>query len=197
MNMPNRLTVLRILLSFVFMFLLFCPGLLCKILALLVFLLASVTDFYDGYIARKYNLITDLGKILDPIADKILVLAAFLAFVEMGIVPGWMVVIIIFRELLITGIRFSAVNKGKILAAGKAGKHKTVSQMVAIGIILAYLILKEGSRTITGQWPAVAECYAQTIINVFMVITIFLTVWSGLTYVQQNQIIFRHGRDVE
>lgn len=122
MNLPNKLTILRIVLSFVFMFFIFSQGLMAKTLALVIFTIASITDFLDGYIARKYNLITDLGKLLDPIADKILVLTAFLAFVHMRIVAVWMVVIIIFRELLITGMRVFLARKGKVLAASAGGE---------------------------------------------------------------------------
>ena len=146
MNLPNKLTIIRIILSFVFMFLLFTQGLLAKVLALITFLIASITDFYDGYLARKYNLITDLGKLLDPIADKILVLSAFLAFVEMGIIPAWMVVIIILRELVITGVRIFAITDGKILAASIA--RSTVSRKAKP----ASSILPECSPSWIGRW---------------------------------------------
>ena len=104
MNLPNKITLSRIGLAFVFMFFLLSPGIMAKYLALLTFAIASLTDFLDGYLARKRNLENDFGRLMDPIADKILILVAFLAFVEMKVIPGWMVVIVIFRELIITGL---------------------------------------------------------------------------------------------
>jgi len=117
MNLPNKLTVSRIVLVGVFMLFLFLHGVIAKVLALITFLIASFTDFLDGYIAKKYNMVTDFGKLMDPIADKVLILAAFLAFVEMELIPAWMVVIIIFREVTITGLRISALTRGKVIPA--------------------------------------------------------------------------------
>ncbi len=190
MNLPNRLTILRILLTFVFMFLLFSPGLLAKVLALVAFIIACLTDFYDGYIARKYNLITDLGKLLDPIADKILVLAAFLAFVEMGIIPAWMVVVIILRELVITGIRIIGVSKGKVLAASMAGKHKTVSQMASIFFILGVITIKEAGDAGLSFWNPAYEPFLDLSIYTLMLITVALTLISGISYFIKNKQIF-------
>ena len=195
MNLPNRLTILRIVLTFVFMFLLFSPGLPGKALALVVFIIACLTDFYDGYIARKYNLITDLGKLLDPIADKILVIAAFLAFVEMGIIPAWMVVVIIFRELVITGIRIIGVSKGKVLAASMAGKHKTVSQMVSIFFILGAIIIKEAGDAGILFWSAELEPFLNISIYILMLITVALTLISGMSYFIKNKKIFGALKD--
>ncbi len=194
MNLPNRLTILRIILTFVFMFLLFSKGFLAKVLALVAFTIASLTDFYDGYIARKRNLISELGKLLDPLADKILVLAAFLAFVEMGIIPAWMVVIIILRESLITGLRILAANKGRILAAAKAGKHKTVSQMVSIFIILGFIVFKEASITFFSFWNNELEFWLKNSIYILMLITVAFTLISGIFYLKENKNIFRSGK---
>ncbi len=177
MNLPNRLTILRIILSFVFMFLLFSPGITAKALAFIAFSLACLTDFLDGYIARKYNLITDFGKLLDPIADKILVLSAFLAFVQMGIIPAWMVVIIILRELLITGIRILAASKGKIVAASLAGKHKTVSQMISIFVIVLFIVVKEAGVSVFTFWNIQAEWWARAGIYALMLVTVALTLY--------------------
>jgi len=116
MTLPDKLTVSRIFLTFVFMFFLFSSGVLAKTLALFTFLLASLTDFLDGFIAKGRNIGTDFGKLMDPIADKILVLAAFLAFVEMRLVPAWMVLIIILREITITGLRIRALARGRVIA---------------------------------------------------------------------------------
>lgn len=189
MNLPNRLTILRIVLAFVFVFLLFSPGLLAKILALSAFTIACLTDFYDGYIARKYNLITDLGKLLDPIADKILILAAFISFVEMRLVPAWMVIVIIFRELIITGIRIIGVKKGKVLAASMAGKHKTVSQMVSVFFILGVIFVRESRKTGFLLWTDDYENFLTNSIYVLMIITVALTLISGMSYFIKNRQI--------
>src|SRR3989338_1335633 len=111
MNLPNKLTLARIALTFIFLVFLFSKGLLFRYLSLVTFIVALLTDFYDGHIARSRNLVTDFGKLMDPIADKILVLAAFLAFVELQIIPAWMVVLVIVREFVITGMRLLAASK--------------------------------------------------------------------------------------
>ena len=191
MNLPNRLTILRIILTFVFMFLLFSQGLLAKVLALVAFTIACITDFYDGYIARKYNLITDLGKLLDPIADKILVLTAFIAFVEMRLIPTWMVVIIILRELLITGVRLIYLGKGRVMAASTAGKHKTVSQMVSIFFILGVIVLKEAGISFFSFWNERFEFWTERSIYTLMLITVALTLISGISYFIKNKTIFQ------
>ena len=194
MNLPNRLTVLRIVLTFMFMVFLFSPGVGAKAMAFTAFSLACLTDFLDGYIARKYNLITDLGKLLDPIADKILVLSAFLAFVEIGIIQAWMVVIIILRELLITGVRILAVSKGKILAASLAGKHKTVSQMISIFVILAVIVINEAGISVFGFWTAGVKEWAHICIDMLMYITVALTLISGASYVVNNKGVFGNAK---
>lgn len=188
--LPNELTILRIILTFIFMVFIFLPGLGATIFAFCLFSLASLTDFYDGRLARKYNLVSDFGKLLDPIADKILVLGAFLAFVEMRLIPAWMVVIIILRESSITGFRLVALRKGKVLAAEEAGKHKTVSQMVTIFIILIFLIFKE---IIIGKslWNKAIESYASWGIMSLMSITLALTVISGMAFIIRNRHLLR------
>jgi CDP-diacylglycerol--glycerol-3-phosphate 3-phosphatidyltransferase len=176
------------------MFLLFYPGLTAKVLAFIAFCLACLTDFFDGYIARKYNLITDFGKLLDPIADKILVLSAFLAFVEMGIIPAWMVAVVILRELLITGVRILAATKGKIVAASMAGKHKTVSQMISIFVIVAVIVIKEAGVSVFTFWNPRMQWWAQISIDVLMYITVGLTVISGVSYVVKNNSVFWNAK---
>src|SRR4030042_6814396 len=147
MNIANKLTVLRIILTFVFMFFLFVHGLWAKVLSLIIFVFAALSDFLDGMIAQRRNMVTDFGRLMDPIADKILVLAAFAAFVQMQLIEAWMFVIVIAREILITSLRLFALNKGKVLSAAKAGKHKTVSQMAVIFVILGFIVLKEAMLT--------------------------------------------------
>jgi CDP-diacylglycerol--glycerol-3-phosphate 3-phosphatidyltransferase len=189
-NIANRLTTLRLLLAFVFMAFLFMHGLIYKVIALLVFGFASLTDLLDGWLARKRNEITDLGKLLDPIADKVLVLAAFLSFVEMHLISAWMVVIIIIRELLITGLRILAITRGKVLEAGISGKHKTVSQMLTIFFILIVLVVREiGIQQ--DFWTTRVENAVNLGIILLMLITVALTVSSGFSYMWVNRKIIR------
>ncbi|MFH1854726.1 MAG: CDP-diacylglycerol--glycerol-3-phosphate 3-phosphatidyltransferase [Candidatus Omnitrophota bacterium] len=184
MNLPNKLTVSRIIIAGIFILFLFIKGTGAKFIALALFLIACITDYYDGYIARQKGLITDFGRLMDPIADKILVLGAFLAFVEMRIIPAWMVIVIVARELVITGIRILALSKKKVLSAEVAGKHKTVSQIVAVLAILVFLIIKESGFTFR-----YLEYYAAAI-HILMAITILMTLTSGISYMLKNKGIF-------
>ena len=137
MNLPNKLTMLRIILTPIFLAVLYWgfPG--ADYAALAIFIIASLTDMLDGKIARKYNLVTDFGKFADPLADKILVVAAMLWFVECGRMPAWMVMIVITREFAVSGLRMIASDNGRVIAAGWSGKVKTASTMVCIVVMLA------------------------------------------------------------
>jgi CDP-diacylglycerol--glycerol-3-phosphate 3-phosphatidyltransferase len=189
MNLANKLTISRIILSFIFIiFLTVFDGLASRLLALLVFIAACLTDYYDGLIARRQNIITDFGKFMDPIADKILVLGAFLSFVQMQLVHSWMVVLILSREIIITSIRLFALKKGRVLAAERAGKHKTVSQMVAIFLILIYLIFKEIMIRFF-SWNSGLEVSFSVAIFILMSITVVLTLISGISYLWRNRKI--------
>jgi CDP-diacylglycerol--glycerol-3-phosphate 3-phosphatidyltransferase len=172
------------------MIFLFLEGLGPRIIAFCLFSLASLTDIYDGRIARKYNLVSSFGKLMDPIADKILVLGAFLAFVQMQLIPAWMVIIIILRESFITGLRLISLRQGKVLAAEEAGKHKTVSQMFTIFIILLFLIFKE-IMVNSSLWTRRIEFYSFCGIMVLMTITLVLTVISGLSFTFKNKYLLR------
>ena len=186
MNLANRLTMLRILLTFVFMFVFSLQGLLPKVLALIIFTAAALSDLFDGMIAKKRNMITDFGRLMDPIADKILVLAAFAAFLEMQLIESLMFVIIVSREILITSLRLFALNKGKILSAVRAGKHKTVSQMGVIFYILIFIVVKESVKAYS-VWNPVWEEFFRNSINIFMYLTVILTLYSGLSYLWENR----------
>ena len=186
MNIANRLTMLRIILTFVFMFFLFIPALWAKATALLIFIFAALSDFFDGRIAQKRNMVTDFGKLMDPIADKILVLAAFAAFVQIQLIDAWMFVIVVAREILITSLRLFALNKGKVLSAAKAGKHKTLSQMVVIFYILGFIVLKEAILTFS-TWNPAWESFFRNSIYMMMLLTVGLTLYSGLSYLWENR----------
>jgi len=190
MNIANKLTISRIVLTFVFMFFLFSKGLTFKILALAAFVAASATDFLDGWLAKRRNEVSDFGKLMDPIADKVLTLSAFLAFVEMKLIPAWIVVIIVFREFVITGLRLIAFAKGEVIEAEMAGKHKTVSQMVSIYVILFFIIFKESSISVFGFWNESLEYILRQIIFYMMVLTTMLTVVSGVSCLAKNKRFF-------
>ena len=188
MNIANRLTILRILLTFVFMFFLFCHGLWAKALSLAIFIFAALSDFFDGMIAHKKNMVTDFGRLMDPIADKILILAAFAAFVQMQLIEAWMFVIIVSREILITSLRLFALNKGKVLSATRVGKHKTLSQMLVIFSILGFIVLREVKLTYF-TWDPNGEKLFRQGIYILMLVTIGLTLYSGLSYLWENRKI--------
>ena len=149
MNVPNKLTLSRFLLTVAFLVVIFSEIPYHETLALLLFSAASLTDYFDGKIARRDKLITNFGILMDPLADKILVCSAFIAFVGRGWIPAWMVVIIVARELAITGLRLLAASRNVVLAAEGYGKHKTISQMVAIISVLVLVSYR--------QWGAVGE----------------------------------------
>lgn len=195
MNLPNKITLLRIFLTLVFMALVFIHGVAAKAAALVVFLTAAFTDYLDGYIAKKYNMISDFGKLMDPVADKVLTLAAFMVFVEMEIIPAWMVVIIIVREMAITGLRIARVaTHNDVLQADKGGKHKTVSQMVSIGVILIFIMLREGGSKVFAFWtPQVEDIYLKFIF-LLMLVTVAFTVSSGVSYVTRNRKYLFNGK---
>ena len=195
MNLPNQLTILRIILTAFFVFFIFIPGLAFKALALIVFAAAALTDWLDGKIAKSRNLITNFGKIMDPIADKILVLGAFLSFIQLQLIPAWTVVVIIGRESVITSLRFFAFSKGRVIAASKGGKYKTVSQMAAIFIILISLIFKEAFRMGCSSWGAAFDRYAGIVVYLAMLSTVVLTLISGVSYVWDNRMLFTEAKD--
>ena len=188
MNLANRLTMSRILLTFVFMFFLFFQGLWPKVASLIVFILAALSDLFDGLIAQRKNMVTDFGRLMDPIADKILVLAAFAAFVQLQLIDAWMFVIIIAREIMITSLRLFALNKGRVLFAARAGKHKTVLQMAVIFSILGFILLKEIVLKYSTWNPAWEKIFRQGIFFL-MLITVGLTLYSGLSYLWENRKI--------
>ena len=195
MNVANKLTISRIILTFVFMIFLFSKGFAFKVAALLVFVAASLTDFLDGFIAKKRGEVSDFGKFMDPIADKILVIAAFLAFVEMKLIPAWIVVIIASREFIITGLRLIALAKGEVIAAGMAGKHKTVSQMFSIYAILAFIIFRESGTSVFGFWSESLKHLFKNVIFYLMIVTALLTLISGISYLMKNRRFFINAKN--
>ena len=196
MNLPNKLTVARFGLTVVFLWALFWPWQipLRNTLALFLFCAAGVTDFLDGRIARARGLITNFGILMDPLADKIMTCSAFVAFVESThLHPGapvkvaaWMVIIIVARELAITGLRLLAASKGIVLAAERFGKHKTISQIVAI----ISLLLIEAKNEWPASWQKVFEGWSVPFAEVALWLTVALTAASGLIYLWRNREIY-------
>ncbi len=190
MNLANQITISRIVLTFVFMIFLFSGGVAMKIMALITFLAASFTDFLDGFIAKSRNMTSDFGKLMDPIADKILVLAAFLAFVEMKLIPAWMVLVIVLREVTVTGLRIAALGQRKVIAADDGGKHKMVSQILSIFMILLFIIFREAGIKMFRFWTPEAERIYRDAIFLLMSVTVVFTVISGASYLLKNKEVW-------
>lgn len=185
MNLPNKLTVFRFILTIIFIWTVSLPGLVAKVFAAILFTLASLTDFLDGHLARKYNLISNFGKLMDPIADKFLILGAFYVFMGMQLVAIWMFVIIFVREVSITLWRLYAMQKGQILAAESLGKYKTISQITVIGVVLLFLILKETKMSY--HWPDAVFFGWLNLISFLMFVVVMITVVSGLSFFLNNR----------
>ena len=187
MNLPNKLTVGRIILVPFFVAALLANFPLNNAVALIIFIAASLTDMFDGKIARKNGLVTDFGKFADPLADKILVLAALLCFVQLGICDCVAVIIVLFREFSVTSIRLIAASKGKV-AANMWGKAKTVSQMIAIIAVIAMQIVLElpevGLNFIN---TATFEPIFFVVGEILIWISVVFTIISGVVYIIQNR----------
>ena len=190
MNLPNKLTIARII-AVPFYILFHLTG--HYIIALILFILAAVTDYFDGMIARKYKLTTNFGKIMDPLADKILVYSAFCIFVAQGIVPPWMFAIILAREFLVAGVRTVAASEGIVIAADMSGKIKTVLQMIAVPLLLLGLATGEAVVSVSsgGGNAQPPENKIMLIGNIILWASVIMTVVSGFEYVYKNKEIFK------
>lgn len=173
MNLPNKLSMLRILMIPVFVILALMNAPAAQYAAVGVFVLAAITDALDGHIARKNGLVTNFGKFIDPIADKLLVMSALIVLVERGRMPGWVCIVMLAREFAISGFRLVAAGTGKVIAAGILGKIKTVTQMIAVIALLLTAI--DGVFAPLGSFADVA-----------MYVSAFMTVWSGADYIIKN-----------
>lgn len=185
MNLPNKLTVGRIILVPFFVAALLANFPLNNAVALIIFIAASLTDMFDGKIARKNGLVTDFGKFADPLADKILVLAALLCFVQLGICDCVAVIIVLFREFSVTSIRLIAASKGKVVAANMWGKAKTVSQMIAIIAMQIVLELPEVGLNFINT--ATFEPIFFVVGEILIWISVVFTIISGVVYIIQNR----------
>lgn len=177
MNLPNKLTIFRVILIPFFIIALLVPGIPAgNWIALAIFIVASLTDLLDGKIARKYNLVTNFGKFMDPLADKLLVCSALICLVELSRIPSWMVVIIIAREFTISGFRLIAADNGVVIAASYWGKFKTVSQMFMLILLIADL---------GGAFNMIAQ--------VLIWVSLVLTIVSLIDYIAKNVQVLTQG----
>ena len=170
MNLPNKLSIARVLCIPAIVTLLHFQSDTCRIIAAVLFIIGCLTDFFDGRIARKRNLITDFGKFIDPVADKLLVLTTLIMLIHLGKMPAWIVIVILCRELAVDGLRMVSVTKGKVIAAGPLGKWKTACQMV---LISAMLIL---NLSVYEAWP----------LTVLAAAVVILTLVSAVDYFTRN-----------
>ena len=183
MNLPNKLTLIRIALILVFVLLIYFENLWCQLAAALVFIGASITDYLDGNIARKNNLVTNFGKFADPIADKMLVMSAFIMLVAQGRMPAWVCIIFLAREFTISGFRLVAAGGGKVIAAGMLGKIKTVTQMIAAVMLILFVPCTGKIDAMLGWLGDIGSVLA----NIMMYIMTVMTVWSGADYIYKNR----------
>jgi len=181
--------MLRIVLAFLFVALIYPQGIGFKIAASIVFIIAALTDYWDGYYAKKLNIITNFGKIMDPIADKVLILSAFFVFAQIEIIDLWMVVLIALREIYITVWRLINIRNKVFVAAEKLGKLKTVMQISAIIIILGFLIYIEAGLARSFSYYVIALW--QLIIFLLMVIVVLITIISGMTVLINNRRVIK------
>ena len=203
MNLPNKITVLRIFLVPIFMIVLFLPFESANIVGLFIFILASLTDSLDGHIARSRNLVTNFGKFLDPLADKLLVAAALIALVGMDKIPSWFATIVIAREFMVTGIRLLANGEGRVIAASIWGKIKTITQIIAISLLLldwtaplahdesdVFMFNKLQNLVMTFGDAPVANTIG-ILATVMIVVAIIITIFSGVDYLVKNKDVLK------
>ena len=205
MNVPNKLTLLRILLIPFFLLAMLYEKLdsipshilIAHIIALFIYAAASLTDYFDGYLARKYKVITNFGKLVDPLADKLLVMTAFVALVEMQIFPAWIVILILCREFIVTGLRGIAAAQGRVIQADRWGKHKMVSQTITIIAALLSIVVRD-ALIVSGRWTLSSDKtywgegeIIGTILLILILICAFFTLASGWNYILRNRDIIR------
>jgi len=187
MNLPNRLTLGRLVITVFFVGFLSSSTHWGDVIALVLFIVASVTDWLDGYLARRLNQITNFGRLMDPLADKVLVASALICLIPLRALPAWAVIVIITREFLITGLRQLAAGQGQILPADPLGKHKTAWQLITIIFFLVLLasedVFGDKSLWLGFLWVNVGA--------VLIKITVILTIYSGLAYLWKNRALLR------
>lgn len=192
MNLPNFLTMVRIVLAPVFMALVIVDDIWAKFWAMILFIVAALTDLFDGYYARKYNISTSFGKFFDPLADKILISLAFIAFVVLGYVQMWMVLLIILREFLITGLRTLAAYRGTLITPSLPAKIKTFLQMTSITVIMLILNLRTFLPPLNIESTWLQSTMPDRIIFWLMLATVVITVGTGIDYLRRSYYLLRN-----
>ncbi len=204
MNLPNKLTLSRFLMVPFFVLAMNVDDMgvslewqmISRLIGLILFVAASITDYYDGMLARRYNQITNFGRLMDPLADKLLTASAFVILIEEGVAPAWMVVIVLCREFLVTGLRMLGTSQGRVIQADRWGKNKTISQMVAIITSLVLLVVRDILK-LAGVWqwleannynPAM---WINGLLYVLLLMATILTVVSGWLYFWKNRDLLR------
>jgi CDP-diacylglycerol---glycerol-3-phosphate 3-phosphatidyltransferase len=185
MNWANRLTISRLVMTVLFVAALSWDWPYARTLALIIFILAGVTDFFDGEIARRYGEVTNFGKLMDPLVDKIMMAAAFISLVPLGAIPAWAATTVVARDFLITGLRLMASARGQVLPAERLGKHKTSWQIITVVFFLVLLSARELAYGAVGDgWWFRAWHRAGPVL---VWITVILTVYSGLRYAWKHR----------
>jgi CDP-diacylglycerol--glycerol-3-phosphate 3-phosphatidyltransferase len=192
MNLPNKLTLARIALSPVFMALILIDDTRAKLASLIVFVIAALTDLGDGYFARKTGRITGFGKFMDPLADKILTSTAMISLVALGYVQGWMVIVIVAREFLITGIRSMAAYRGMLIVPTFWARVKTVLQMLTISVILLFVYLKAVMLPLGHHWAIFDSARTIHVFDILMGVTTLVTVATGVDYLVRQAPLIRN-----
>ena len=188
MNTPNKLSLLRVALIPVLVLCMYLPGWPMILVSAAVFGAAAYTDYLDGHIARRDNIVTDFGKFIDPVADKLLNLSAMIMLTYCGLLPQWAVIVILARELAVDGLRMVAVGQGRVIAAGKLGKIKTVSQIVMV------LFLMIAGRLAPVIFGGVLVAVVSVISWIMIAWVVAITVWSGVDYFQKNFDVIRNAK---
>jgi len=192
MVLPNQLTILRIILTPIFLFFFLSNIPVFKLISLGIFIIAALTDWYDGWLARKFNYITNWGKFWDPLADKILTSGAFIGFVIIGIVPLWMVIIIIARDFIITFLRAYADYKAFSFPTSYYAKWKTFLQMFFLYYLLIAYVGISTVQIHLGKYDLFASLMNETFVYIIMLIITIITLHSGITYLYKNRLLIKH-----
>lgn len=185
MNLPNKLTVSRLYMTALMVFFLSINLQYSHLIALILFAFAAITDALDGHLARTKYGVTDFGKLMDPLADKVLTSAAFISFVQIGMIPAWFAVIIVSREFMVTGLRLLVAGRGTVMPAGIWGKLKTIFQMIAISLSLLILGI--------GDFGIESYIYVHYLNSIMMWLAMIFTVVSGVEYFWKYRAEFMHG----
>ena len=192
MNWPNRITIFRLLIPVAFLPALMTPLPYGRVVALALFLLGVFTDWLDGYLARRHNIHTEFGRLMDPLADKILIASALISFVALmpEVVRVWMVVVIISRDFLITGLRQLALQRKAVMSTDVLAKHKTALQMIGISTVLLYLAYLDLDHCFPEQWTEQVNMFAPELLHVMFYAIVLVTFASGLFYLWKYRVLF-------